>query len=99
MSSKRKPKSRGHRYTDDEKAQAVASVHEYNRVNGRGGITHVAKEMGCTQLTIRSWLDRPAVVNPGLSVSAIAIELEAAESKVRSLRAELQRRLEATKPS
>ena len=51
-------KSKGKRYTDNEKAQVVAFVEKTNAEHGRGGITAASKKFGITPLSISNWMKK-----------------------------------------
>ena len=55
MASK-KVKSKGKRYTADEKQVVVDFVNNYNAERGRGGVTAAVKKFGASALTIASWV-------------------------------------------
>jgi transposase-like protein len=56
MSRKPKPKSKGKRYTEAEKAKILNHVGQVNRTRGRGGIASASKQFSVTALTISNWL-------------------------------------------
>jgi transposase-like protein len=56
MSKVSQDHKKGKRYTPEERTEAVCYVHEYNRDNGRGGLTAAYRKFGISQVTLRSWL-------------------------------------------
>jgi transposase-like protein len=53
-----KKKVTGKRYTDAQKAQIIAFVHEVNAAKGRGGATASAKKYGVSPLSISNWIKK-----------------------------------------
>jgi transposase-like protein len=51
-------KKAGIRYTDKEKAEIIAFVHDYNRKNKRGGQSAAVKKFGVTHITVANWLKK-----------------------------------------
>lgn len=62
---------RGARYTNEQKAEVVDFVNEYNVKHGRGGQSQAAKQFGLSVLTVASWLRSPHVSgSKGISAKA-----------------------------
>ena len=51
-----KKKSKGKRYTAEEKQEVIDFVNQHNAAQGRGGVTAAVKKFGASALTISSWL-------------------------------------------
>ena len=51
-------KSKGKRYSEQERAQVLAFVDKTNAMKGRGGIAAAAKKYGVTPLTISTWMKK-----------------------------------------
>lgn len=63
---------RGTRYSNEQKAQVVDFVNQYNEKHGRGGQSQAAKKFGLSVLTVASWLRSPYVAS---SAAASATKL------------------------
>lgn len=57
MATKRKSNTRGKRYTEKERCDAIEMVREYNKDNIRGGLTYASKQLSISQVTLRGWLN------------------------------------------
>lgn len=53
---KKKTAFKGRRYSAKEREDAVNWIHNYNAKHMRGGLTAASKQLGISQVTLRSWL-------------------------------------------
>ena len=67
MSTSTKKKTKGKRYSAEEKNNIVAFVNKFNEANGRGGQSAAAKKFGISQISVSSWLKSGS---EGVSVTA-----------------------------
>ena len=48
---------KGRRYSAAERSHALNMIDKHNREHMRGGLTAVSRELGISQVTLRSWLN------------------------------------------
>lgn len=89
--------AKGKRYSNEEKAEILQFVEEFNAKNGRGGQTAAASKYGISQLTIMAWRKvgggggRKSVVKAsGSSLAAKLASLSKLHGEIASAEKELQ---------
>ncbi len=95
------PSTKGKRYSNEEKAEILQFVEEFNAKNGRGGQTAAASKYGISQLTIMAWrkvgggVGRKSIVKASgsslaaklASLSKLHGQIVGAEKELQSLKA------------